>query len=181
VKNRDSRPLNAQFDFALSLDHPPGGGGQIFTNSHGRVIKKVGEFMANEVNRTLAFGSPLKVADWDTDIVNPQNDLKKVDDLEVTIAGRLSGTATPSHLSGEQNVPLGIADIEARASNLKLAPDDFHLIGGAMDEDEQLAELFFNGITDYRIKGTVTATPASARLSSSIASTVLTASSAAPP
>ena len=169
VKSNDTRPINFSFSFALSVDHPPNGGGPVLTSSHGKIFKKVGTFLQNtpDAGRILRVGnqSSGRAYEWGPDIVNPQNDTSKTDELEITLADALKSTATITHRSGEQNLPLGIADLARKAKDLFLAPSPFDLKGAAITEDEHAAELFFKGdpdpntFIDYKISGTINSQP----------------------
>ena len=154
IELRKAFLLQQPFSFALALDHPPGGGGQIMLSSHGKVIDGSGKVMEeSEAARTLRDGdnSRGKVFDWDADIVNAKGDLSRVDQVEIAIFGRLAGTHRV------ENKPLGVADFVRRADVLTADPQSFTLEGRELVEDNDLAEIFFRVPTkvDYRIEGKI--------------------------
>ncbi|MEJ7714119.1 MAG: hypothetical protein WKF84_30820 [Pyrinomonadaceae bacterium] len=135
-----TRPLQEKFSFALALDHPPKGGGQILLSSHGKVIKGSGVVMEElEPNRILRVKNQPggRVFQYEFDIVNPQKDPGKVDELEIAIADRLKGTFRV------ENEPLGVADFARRATQLGVDQTVFTLSGRELVEDNALAEIFF--------------------------------------
>lgn len=157
IRAGQSFALQKNFDFALALDHPPGGGGQIFFSSHGKVINDPGAgrvFEQAEGDRTLRkANSPAgTVYQWDFDMVNPGNDDAKTTQMTVDITDRMKGTRRI------ENDPLGVADVDTNAQALGVNQQPFNLIGRTLEEDLALAEIFFKVPKgkDYEITGKIT-------------------------
>lgn len=154
VQLGETRLLQETFSFALALDHPPGGGGAILFSSHGKVIKGNGIIMqGDEPGRTLRVADQPtgRIYEWIPDIVNAQNDDKKVSQLQADIGNHLASTFRV------ENDPLGVADFSQRAAQLGVDQKVFALEGFTLEEDQKLAEIFFKSPkeTQYRISGKI--------------------------
>ncbi len=152
------RPINKAFTFFLPLDHPTSSGADIKINSHGKIVKRVGNFLKKSAaNRTVKLNG--RVLDYDRDTILP-NDFNVVDVVEEL-------ALLQAETIKEQNEAIGLIDLKESATNVAAAggTKNFTQPALTLTEVDPLAELVFANDTpgqeklDYRLKFVITTEP----------------------
>lgn len=152
------RTINHRFSFFLPLDQPTSAGADIKVNAHGKIVKRVGNFLKKSASdRTVKLNGRVLDYDRDTVFVNDFNAVDVVEELALLQAETIR----------EENAAIGIIDMKASATTVVSAGGTKRFVLPALSVEEvvPLAELVFANDkpgqeqVDYRLTFDITITP----------------------